>query len=91
LEWHEFKRYRLYKGIVERKQAWFPDSFPAVHYFSIVGGIIYTIPYKLEHGKCMLHKFKPDGRFLGKCPAALVKDTLFSFSPFTIVENKIYQ
>jgi len=91
LEWHEFKRYRIYKGIVERKQAWFPEFFPSVHYFSIADGIIYTIPYRLEQGKSLLHIFKPDGTFLGKYPVSLVKNKMFSFSPFTIKRNKIYQ
>jgi hypothetical protein len=90
-EWFEMKRRRLFKILQERKQIWYPEYFPMVHYFSIFDGIIYTIPYKLEQGKCLLHKFRPDGTFIGKLPVPLVKDTIFSFSPFTIKGNTIYQ
>lgn len=90
-DFFKMKRRRILDILKQRKQLFTPDTFPMIHYSGLHDGKIYTIPYKREKGKSPVAVFQPDGKLIRKTTVSLVKEDRFSFYPFTIKNNKVYQ
>jgi hypothetical protein len=91
VEHNRLKKRRLYDILKQRGQILIPDLFPAVQYMTVANGSIYTIPYKKEGGSYQLLRFDSKGKLIAKKPVLISAETLFSFYPFTIHKEKIFQ
>ena len=91
VEHHRLKKRRLYDILKQRGQILIPDLFPAIQYMTAADGGIYTIPYKKEGGSYQLLRFDSKGKLISKKPVPIAAETLFSFYPFTLHKEKIFQ
>lgn len=74
-----------------KKNALFPEYFPAIYSFSIADGKIYIRTYEEKEGKSEFFIYDTDGKFIKKQFIHLARRNPVEPFPYTFRDNKVYQ